>query len=154
MYFREHQQLQDEFHFGATLWTWRESCGDPHKAQDARRGTLPYVWGEFDVDCTTNHVIGPRTALLAQLDRAYVRAAPGRLTTTSADPATGALAASGDHARFGAVLVAWFPSPPAKVRIATAGGLRLLRVSSSGTAGGSYVTGIATRPTWSIRVTG
>ena len=31
-----HQRLQDEFRFGATLWTWRESCGDPHKVGDIR----------------------------------------------------------------------------------------------------------------------
>ena len=67
VYFRQHQQLQDEFHFSATLWTWRESCGDPHKAGDARRGPVPYVWGEFDVDCRTNTVTGPRQALVDQL---------------------------------------------------------------------------------------
>jgi hypothetical protein len=153
VYFREHQQLQDEFHFGATLWTWRESCGDPHKAQDHRQGTVPYVWGEFDVDCTTNQVVGPRTPLLAQLDRAYVRAAPGRLTATTTDPAAGTLQASGERARLGSVLVAWVPSPPAKVRIIATSGLHFVHVSSSGTDGGSYVTGIATRSSWSIRVT-
>ncbi len=92
IYFREHQRLQDQYHFGATLWTWRESCGDPHKASDHRSGTLPYVWGEFDLDCTTNTVTGPRQALLDQLDRAYVRAAPGRLAATTYDPATGGAA--------------------------------------------------------------
>ena len=60
VYFRTHQQLQDEFHFSATLWTWRESCGDPHKAGDARAGRVPSVWGEFEVDCRTNTVVGPR----------------------------------------------------------------------------------------------
>jgi endoglycosylceramidase len=152
VYFREHQQLQDEFHFGATLWTWRESCGDPHKAGDARAGTVPYVWGEFDVDCTTNQVVGPRTALVAQLDRAYVRAAPGRLVATTTDTTTGALRVSGSQARFGTTLVAWFPAPPGKVRIGETTGLRFVRVSSSGTDGGSYVTGIATRSSWSVRI--
>ena len=75
VYFREHQQLQDEFHFGATLWTWRESCGDPHKAQDARQGTVPYVWGEFEVDCT--HQPRDRTAHRA-LDTARPRPTCGR----------------------------------------------------------------------------
>ena len=68
-YFTEHQDLQDEFGFSATLWTWRESCGDPHKAADARAGRVPEVWGEFDVDCTTNTVIGPREELIDQLTR-------------------------------------------------------------------------------------
>jgi endoglycosylceramidase len=66
-YFVRHQDLQDEFGFSSTLWTWRESCGDPHKAGDARAGRVPYVWGEFDVDCTTNTVRGVRTALVEQL---------------------------------------------------------------------------------------
>ena len=77
-YFRDHQALQDEFRFGATLWTWRESCGDPHKVGDFRAGRLPEVWGEFAVDCRNNRVTGTRDALVAQLRRGYVRAAPGR----------------------------------------------------------------------------
>jgi hypothetical protein len=44
-YFLTHQELQDEFQFSATLWTWRESCGDPHKVGDFRAGRIPYVWG-------------------------------------------------------------------------------------------------------------
>jgi endoglycosylceramidase len=152
VYFRQHQQLQDEFHFGATLWTWRESCGDPHKAQDARNNTLPYVWGEFDVDCTTNQVVGPRQALLDQLDRGYVRAAPGRLVTTLDDAAAGDLRASGARAHLGTALVAWSPAPPGRTRVVASTGLRFVRVSSSGD-GGSYVTAIAARPTWSIRIT-
>ena len=42
---------------------------------------------------------------------------------------------------------------PAKTRVAATSGLRFVRVSSSGTDGGSYVTGIATRSAWSLRVT-
>ena len=38
VYFLSTRRLQDEFRFGATLWTWRESCGDPHKAGDIRAG--------------------------------------------------------------------------------------------------------------------
>ncbi len=65
-YFELHQALQDQFRFGATLWTWREACGDPHKAGDVRAGVVPYVWGLFDVDCATQP--GGRDA----------RGAPGR----------------------------------------------------------------------------
>ena len=95
VYFRTHQQLQDEFHFSATLWTWRESCGDPHKAGDARAGRVPSVWGEFEVDCRTNTVVGPRDALLEQLTRAYVRAAPGRLVVSAYEPGSGRFIALG-----------------------------------------------------------
>jgi endoglycosylceramidase len=64
-YFEQHQALQDQSRFSATLWTWRESCGDPHKAGDARAGRVPYVWGEFEVDSRTNTVTGPRADLVA-----------------------------------------------------------------------------------------
>ena len=37
-YFVRHQALQDAFRVSATLWTWRESCGDPHKVADMRAG--------------------------------------------------------------------------------------------------------------------
>ena len=63
-YFLDHQRLQDDFQFGATLWTWRESCGDPHKAGDVRAGRVPTVWGEFDVDCRTNSITGVRHDLV------------------------------------------------------------------------------------------
>ena len=78
-YFLDHQRLQDDFEFGATLWTWRESCGDPHKVTDYREGRVPTVWGEFEVDCRTNSVVGVRHDLVDQLTRAYTRAAPGHL---------------------------------------------------------------------------
>jgi hypothetical protein len=39
-YFLMHQALQDEFRFGATLWTWRESCGE---APATRAPAMPYV---------------------------------------------------------------------------------------------------------------
>ena len=78
VYFRTHQQLQDEFHFSAALWTWRESCGDPHKAGDARAGRVPSVWGEFEVDCRTNTVVGTRDALLDQLTPRVRPGGPGR----------------------------------------------------------------------------
>jgi endoglycosylceramidase len=109
-YFLSHQRLQDEFRIGATLWTWHESCGDPHKAGDARAGRIPYVWGEFDVDCTNNMIRGVRQALVDQLTRAYVRAAPGKLVVADYDPETGAFAADGADAAPDAELVAFYPA--------------------------------------------
>ncbi|MBA2625998.1 MAG: hypothetical protein H0U89_10390 [Acidimicrobiia bacterium] len=41
---------------------------------------MPEVWGEFEVDCTTNTTVGVRQRLVDDLTRAYPRAAPGRLT--------------------------------------------------------------------------
>lgn len=125
-YFVEHQRLQDEFRAGATLWTWRESCGDPHKVSDLRAGRVPGVWGEFDVDCRDNSVGGTRDALIAQLRRGYVRAAPGRLSVTRWDSERASLEASGQAAGKpgddGARLVVFHPAYRARdVRVTVKG---------------------------------
>lgn len=108
-YFLRHQSYQDEFHFGAALWTWRESCGDPHKAGEFRAGLIPQVWGEFDVDCTTNEVRGERTQLIQELTRATLRVAPGRIETMEYADASGEFRAQGLQA-MGGELVVFYPS--------------------------------------------
>jgi endoglycosylceramidase len=114
-YFQAHQKLQDEFGFSATLWTWRESCGDPHKVGEARAGGVPKPWGEFNVDCKTNKVTSQRTDLIAALARGYVRAAPGRFTTSWNGEDT--LVASGDASKATrAPVIAFFPGKP-KIKI-------------------------------------
>ena len=117
-----------------------------------RAGQVPYVWGEFDVDCRTNRITGLRQSLLDQLDRGYVRAAPGRLVASTFDPATGVLRGAGANAPLGSALVAWYPAPVRQIRTLAAQGLTHLQVSSSGTDGGSYVTAFATRATWSVTI--
>ena len=115
-YFAAHQALQDQFGFSATLWTWRESCGDPHKVGDMRAGNVPKPWGEFNVDCSTNKVTSQRNELIAALTRGYVRAAPGPYTTKW-DPGKAILTASGDASKTArAPVLAWFPGNP-KIRL-------------------------------------
>jgi hypothetical protein len=150
-YFHDHQQLQDEFHFSATLWTWHESCGDPHKASDARAGRIPFVWGEFDVDCRTNTITGTRDALIAQLTRAYVRAAPGHLVTSAFDPGSGTFTASGTDAHAGARFDAWYPThlfTPTHLAFA---GLRNLHVHYS-RSGGALISGTTSGAAWNLLV--
>jgi endoglycosylceramidase len=149
-YFLEHQRLQDELRVSAMLWTWRESCGDPHKVADLRAGRVPEVWGEFEVDCRTNAVLGVRRALVDELSRGYVRAAPGRLLRTSWDPDTRRLRAAGAEAPRGVELVAFTPSPRHRLRT-HADGLRHVRFRSA-PGGGTYVTARATGGGWSLRV--
>ncbi len=150
VYFRTHQQLQDEFHFSAALWTWRESCGDPHKAGDARAGRVPSVWGEWEVDCRTNTVTGPRQALVDQLSRPFVRAAPGRLTTTAYDPAGGGFTAAGRDAPAHTEVLAWYPTrlhdPPT---ITTLG---LENVCTRSAPGGVSLTATTTGGVWLLAV--
>ena len=107
-YFLRHQAFQDSFRIGATLWTWRESCGDPHKVGDMRAGRVPQVWGEFQVNCATNRVTRLRRVLISQLRRGYVRSAPGRLARTRYSTA-GTLSAAGRGRRGQGPLVAFLP---------------------------------------------
>jgi endoglycosylceramidase len=155
-YFVEHQRLQDEHGVSATLWTWRESCGDPHKIADLRAGRTPEVWGEFEVDCRDNSVSGTRDALIAQLRRGYVRAAPGSISASRWDHRAGALVASGRATEADAgravTLVAFHPATrPGDVRITVAGLGRptVRRVPG----GGLLVSARCQGGAWSIRVT-
>jgi endoglycosylceramidase len=148
-YFLDHQNLQDQFFYGATLWTWHESCGDPHKQADFRAGRVPYVWGEFDVDCTSNTITGVRQDLVDQLTRAYVRAAPGRLLETRYEFATGAFSAQGTGAAPGSELLVFYPAArDGTPSLATAGlaDLRLLPAPGENV----YIVARATGGDWSV----
>ncbi|HEY8513945.1 MAG TPA: cellulase family glycosylhydrolase [Candidatus Binatia bacterium] len=149
-YFLVHQELQDEFRFGATLWTWRESCGDPHKAGDFRAGRIPEVWGEFEVDCRSNEIVGVRTALVEQLTRGYVRAAPGRLVSLRWQHATGVLEASGEGAAAGVELLSFYPARHGAPQT-TSSGLSAIRTLAA-PGGGLYVVARAEGGAWSLRV--
>ncbi len=144
-YFADHQALQDRYRFGATLWTWRESCGDPHKVGDFRAGRLPEVWGEWEVDCRDNSIDGPRRALVRELTRGAVRAAPGRLASVRWDPAKRRLSARGRASRRDGRLVAFVP---ARRVLARGSGLTRLRVTRS--VGGAIVTALPRGGRWSL----
>lgn len=150
-YFHEHQRLQDEYRIGATLWTWRESCGDPHKAADFRDGRIPYVWGLFEVDCATNAVLGLRTALAAQLTRAYVRAAPGRLTGMAYDPASGEAVATAEGAPVGAEVLVFYPASRHGAPRTETAGLASLRLTPA-PGFNLYVSAQTTQSDWSLRL--
>jgi endoglycosylceramidase len=144
-----HQTLQDQFFFGATLWTWRESCGDPHKQADYRAGRIPTVWGEFEVDCTSNTVTGLRLDIVKQLTHAYVRAAPGRLVQNTYTYPTGTFIARGTAAPAGAELLAFYPaSQHGEPTLATTG---LTEVRFALAPGDNlYIVAHATGGDWSL----
>ena len=150
-YFLDHQRLQDQFFFGATLWTWHESCGDPHKQADYRAGRIPYVWGEFEVDCTTNTITGLRQDLIDQLTRAYVRAAPGELVATTYDRASGAFSASGRGAAAGSQLLAFYPGSLHGEPTLTTSGLADVQILIA-PGDNLYLVGRATGGDWSLAV--
>ena len=150
-YFTEHARLQSELRVGATLWTWRESCGDPHKVGDLRAGREAEVWGEFELDCRTNRSTGPRRRLIADLAVAYARAAPGRVRRERYRPGSGRYRVTAGGARRGARLVVFYPrwkhgGSCLRVR---AGGLT--RPEVGGRAGGGLlVFARARRARWSL----
>ena len=144
-YFADHQALQDRHRFGATLWTWRESCGDPHKVGDFRAGRLPEVWGEWEVDCRDNSIDGPRRELVRELTRGAIRAAPGRLTAVRWDPARRRLTARGRASRRDGQLVAFVPD---RRMVAAGRGLTRLKVTPS--VGGAIVTARPRGGRWSL----
>lgn len=102
-YFNMHQSLQDEFHFSATIWQWKQSCGDPHSV--TRDGSDPSGsgWSVYEVDCKNggNRLVRQAPLLRKDLRRAYVRRAPGRLVTTSWKQAGSVFEANGKGNRRG-----------------------------------------------------
>ncbi|MEO8602548.1 MAG: cellulase family glycosylhydrolase [bacterium] len=149
-YFLAHQGLQDDFAFSATLWTWRESCGDPHKIGDRRAGNVPTVWGEFEVDCSNgNDVVGLRQPLIDQLTRAYVRAAPGHLEVTSFDFASGAFSAEGSGAGAGVEVLAFYPAARYGAPRLFGAGLEVLRALPA-PGGNIYIVGRAVGGDWTL----
>ena len=149
-YFDDHQRFQDEFHMSATLWTWRESCGDPHKVADERNGASPPIpWGEFEVDCFTNEVLGEREPLVNDLTRAYPRAAPGRLDTTVYEPTTGRLDVQGDGAARGGELIVFYPAQKHGRPEIVSSGLYDVEVLE-GPGGSVYLRGRTTGGSWTL----
>ena len=147
-YFERHQALQDAYRFGATLWTWREACGDPHKAGDVRAGRVPYVWGLFEVDCTRDAVLGPRADLVAALRRPLLRAAPGAIGAVAWDAAARRFSASGAAAKTGQSFVLFLPAPPRDPVLRTSG---LMGVHATPTyGGGTLVSGWAEGGAWEL----
>ena len=148
-YFLHHQELQDAFRISAAIWTWREACGDPHKAGDARDGRVPYVWGLFDVDCATNTVNGMRAPLASQLTRPALRAAPGRITRLEVDDAANYLVAEGEAAAQRS-FVAFLPATPGAAP--QLGGAGVALYSWKPAPGGIYVFGYVREGKWRLEI--
>ena len=156
-YFVEHQRLQDEFRAGATLWTWRESCGDPHKVGDLRAGRVPEVWGEFDVDCRDNSVGGhPRRAHRAAAPRLRARrsraGSPSRAGTTSAASLEASGQAGAEGGRRRRRTGGFPPGRPGRRRAGDRAGPRARPMLLPVPGGGLLITARARGGAWSIRV--
>jgi len=149
-YFERHLQEQDRHRFGATIWTWREACGDAHKYNDVRDGRIPYVWGFFEVNCENNSIEGPRTEYRDVLQKMTVRFAPGALSEVDWAKNDTTLEASGDDATAGNRLEVFVPTDdPTLVELESSG---LGTIESTPWFGGTlFYAGAAGGP-WSIRL--
>ena len=100
-YFGRHLKLQDEFLVGSALWTWKQSCGDPHAATRDPEVAPPLPpWSVYRMDCSgsRNRVVGQYGKLVKDLRRPFVRGAPGRITSIRYFPDRQLLVASGTGA--------------------------------------------------------
>jgi endoglycosylceramidase len=148
-YFLLHQRLQDEFRISATIWTWREACGDPHKAADARAGQIPYVWGLFEVDCALNEITGLRTPLASQLTRPALRGATGRVTSLVVDSEARTLEATGESVADGSLL-AFLPGPVGRGPQLTGRGIKVYTWQLA--PGGVYVSVLLHAGEWRVAI--
>jgi len=149
-YFERHLAEQDAYRFGATIWTWREACGDPHKYAPARNGQVPQVWGFFEVDCETNSILGPRTALVDVMRKMSVRFAAGPMSELVWTPDDSALEASGGDARAGNRMEVFVPTDdPSSVEVTLDG---LAELGSEPWPGGTLFHASAEGGPWSIRL--
>jgi len=150
-YFERHLGEQDSYRFGATIWTWREACGDAHKYNDTRDGRIPYVWGFFEVNCETNTIEGPRSEYREVLQKMTVRFAPGPLSEVDWAADDTELAANGDEAPSGSSLEVFVPvDDPVMVEVESSG---LGTIESTPWFGGMLFYARAAGGPWSIRLT-
>ena len=112
---------------------------------------VPQVWGFFEVDCVTNSITGPRTALTDVLQKMTIRYAPGALSSVQWSPDDSALDAAGDDAPAGNQLEAFVPTDdPSSVQVELAG---LDALDAVPWFGGTLFRARATGGPWSIRIT-
>ena len=149
-YFGQHLDLQDEFGIGSALWTWKQSCGDPHAATHDPDTAPPLPpWSVYRMDCegSSNRIVGQYGKLVGSLRRAYVRRAPGRLESMNYDSDTGLLLASGRGARRGSGPLEVY-LPKTRVRLIPRG---MVRFRSRKTGKGLVVWFTPTDRRWELR---
>jgi endoglycosylceramidase len=108
--------LEDRYRTsGGAWWQWEQECGDPHNAMWPP--TLEWI-EQQRARCGD-----ARFPVRACLDRAYPRAAPGRLTGLSASPCGEGLVVTGVTGRT-SVADLWFPSASADAPVVTGDGVQ------------------------------
>lgn len=147
-YFQRHLYEQDNNLFGATIWTWHTSCGDPHAYYAARDGNVANVWGFFNQNCEDNSYDGMRTEYLDVIKKMALRFAPGPINQLDWSMDDSALSASGDEALAGKLLEVFVPtSDPSLIEVEASG---LGTVESTPWFGGTLFYAPASGGPWSV----
>jgi len=149
-YFERHLFEQDNYLFGATIWTWHTSCGDPHAYYAARDGKIANVWGFFNQNCEDNSFDGMRTEYLEVIRKMALRFAPGTLEKVEWAKDDSELLASGLDARAGNRLEVFVPgNDPASMQIESTG---LGKLQSTRWFGGTLFYAPAIGGSWSVHI--
>jgi endoglycosylceramidase len=119
---------EDAHLVGGTWWQWVQACGDPHAIPD--RGVRPPCAGTSPY---SDGLVVRSPDNVAVLERAYPRAAPGRLETIASDHRTGTLAITGTATRTDTAADLWVP---ARCTTPTVTGVGLGAVTTRGVDGG------------------
>jgi len=149
-YFQRHLCEQDNYLFGACIWTWHTSCGDPHAYYAARVGDVANVWGFFNQNCEDNSFDGMRTEYLEVIRKMAVRFAPGTLDRVEWTKDDSALSAHGSDAGAGKLLEVFVPSAdPTSIQVESSG---LGKIESTPWFGGTLFYAPAKGGPWSIQI--
>jgi endoglycosylceramidase len=135
---------EDRAMVGGAWWQWKQACGDPHNIQLRHVRPACASTGE-----QPGGLVAAPTSTLRILDRAYPRAAPGRLTSIQADIPTGALAVTGASTAPGAADL-WVPERCAAPEVT---GTRVGAVDRRSVPGGwRLVVDVPTPGSYELRV--
>jgi endoglycosylceramidase len=138
----EYARQEDGNLAGGAWWDWKQACGDPHQigVPGGRPGSVSPSLNRFA--CPGNVPLGIPAAFGRVLSRPYPRAAPGRLTALSSDPATGTFSLRGsDEDPHGSCrLDVWVPGGAGRPRV-TGTNVRRIRIARN--AGGWRVAACA-----------
>lgn len=97
-------------------------------------------------------MLGPRTALVDQLRRGFLRAAPGSLAHNVFDPTNGMFGALGHELTPTVELLAWYLGIRADALLVSSIGLERVRVRRA-PDGGVFVTATTTGGWWGVAAT-
>lgn len=149
-YFQRHLYEQDNYQFGATIWTWHTSCGDAHAYYAAREGKFAHVWGFFNQNCEDNSYDGMRTEYMDVIRKIAIRFAPGPIDQIEWSKDDLQVSANGTDTKEGNLLEIFVPiEDPAKIKIESMG---LGEIQSTDWFGGTLVYAQAAGGQWSINL--